>query len=171
MENKKKRSQIREFMDLALTFVIACIIFVSFRYFVRFPIVSGSSMEPTYHDNDRLAVFYTKNVDLNEIVVTWSESLDEYIVKRVIGVPGDTIKIIDGALYRNDTRVYEFYLNEETWNSSVNVNITLDDDQYFLMGDNRNHSTDSRTFGAIDKNDVFGKVICRVRHEEGNNYE
>ena len=65
MKNKKTQSPARAFLDMVLTFVIACVLFVGFRYFIRFPVVSGTSMEPTYHDGDRLAVFYTKDVKLN----------------------------------------------------------------------------------------------------------
>lgn len=171
MKNKKIHSPARAFLDMVLTFVIACVLFVGFRYFIRFPVVSGTSMEPTYHDGDRLAVFYTKDVKLNDIVVSWSETLDEYIVKRVIGMPGDKIEITAGALYRNGTRVYESYVNEIYWDSPIDVSIELKDDQYFLLGDNRNHSMDSRSFGAVPKEDIFGKVITCVQHKKEQTYE
>lgn len=166
MKNKKTQSP-RALLDTVLTFVIACVLFVGFRYFIRFPVVSGTSMEPTYHDGDRLAVFYTNDVKLNDIVVSWSETLDEYIVKRVIGTPGDKIEITGGALYRNGARVYESYINEIYWDSSIEVSVELSDDQYFLLGDNRNHSMDSRSFGAVPKDDIFGKVMTCVQHKKG----
>ena len=166
MKNKKKQSHIRAFLDTVLTFVIVCAVFVGFRSIIRFPVVSGNSMEPTYHDGDLLAVLYTQDVDRNDVVVSWSSTLDEYIVKRVIGVPGDVIDISDGALYRNDVRIYEAYINDMNWDSSVKVHIELDNDQYFLLGDNRNHSTDSRSFGALPKSDIFGKVLFCIKHKE-----
>lgn len=156
---KKKKSSLREFLDLLLTFMIASCIFIGIRYMIRFPTVNGPSMEPTYHDGDKLIVFYTHNVAQNDIVVCWSEPLNEYIVKRVIGVPGDKIEIKNGALYRNNVRVYESYVNDKDWYSEYELSLTVGDDEYFLLGDNRNHSTDSRELGAVSKNDIFGKVL------------
>lgn len=156
---KKKKSSLREFLDLLLIFVTTCCVFIGIRYMIRFPTVNGSSMEPTYHDGDKLIVFYTKNVSENDIVVSWSKPLNEYIVKRVIGVPGDKIEIKDGTLYRNGFLLYESYVKDKDWYSEYELSLTVGNDEYFLLGDNRNHSTDSRELGTVSKNDIFGKVI------------
>lgn len=156
---EQKKSKVREFLELLLTFILASCVFIGIRYMIRFPVVNGSSMEPTYHDGDKLIVLYTHNVAENDIVVSWSEPLNEYIVKRVIGVPGDKIEIKNGALYRNDVRVYESYVNDTDWYSEYELSIVVKEDEYFLLGDNRNHSTDSRELGAVTKENIFGKVL------------
>lgn len=150
---------------MIFTFLCVCTLFVGFRYFVRFPVVNGESMQPTYQDSDRLVVLYTKDLSVNDTVVVWSQSLNEYIVKRVVGVPGDTVVLENGVLSRNGVRLLEFYIKEKTW-KTVNVTVTLAEDQYFLLGDNRNHSTDSRVIGAVDRDNVFGKVLFRLQKGE-----
>lgn len=168
---QKKRSHLHEFLDTVFVFVVVCALYVVFRYFIRFPIVNGQSMEPTYHNGDKLAVLYTKNVNRNDIVVSWSEELNEYIVKRVIGIPGDKIEIQDGILYRNGFRVYESYLNDSDWHTDHSVTVLLKDDEFFLLGDNRNNSMDSREFGAISRDDIFGKVLKNMQQEKGSDNE
>lgn len=158
---KVKRSQVRSFVDMIVTFIIVCSLFVGFRYCIRFPIVNGESMQPTYQNEDRLAVLYTKDLSVNDIAVIWSQNLNEYIVKRVVGIPGDTITIKDNALYRNDVRLLEFYIQDEYW-KSTDMTVELQEDQYFVLGDNRNNSTDSRSFGVILTTDIFGKVLFRM---------
>lgn len=161
---KKRPSQLRTLLDMLVTFLLVCVLFVGFRYFIRFPVVNGDSMQPTYLDGDRLAVLYTKNLEVNDIAVAWSRNLEEYIVKRVIGVPGDTIAIKDGRLYRNGIMLLEFYIREEHWKADDRT-VVLQDGQYFLLGDNRNHSTDSRSFGTVQADDIFGRVILRLQRE------
>lgn len=165
---KTKRSQVRSLLDMLVTFIVVCVLFVSLRYFIRFPIVSGESMQPTYQNNDRLAVLYTKDLGVNDIAIVWSQNLDEYIVKRVVGIPGDTIVIKDNALYRNEARLLEFYIQDENWESQ-DMAVTLQEDQYFVLGDNRNNSTDSRAFGVVLRSDIFGKVLFRM--QKGENHE
>lgn len=161
MRGKQKKT----WWDMISTFLCVCALFVGFRYFVRFPVVNGESMEPTYQSSDRLVVLYTKDLSVNDTVVVWSESLNEYIVKRVIGMPGDTLVLKNGVLSRNGVRLLEFYIKEKTW-KTVDVTVTLAEDQYFLLGDNRNHSTDSRVLGTVYKDDVFGKVLFRLQKGE-----
>ena len=158
---KVKRSQVRSLIDMIITFVVVCALFVGFRYCIRFPIVNGESMQPTYQNEDRLAVLYTKDLNRNDIAVIWSQNLNEYIVKRVVGIPGDTITIKDNALYRNDVRLLEFYIQDIHW-KSMDATVTLQEGQYFVLGDNRNNSTDSRSFGVVLVTDIFGKVLFRM---------
>jgi len=78
-------------------------------------------------------------------------------VKRVIGLPGETIDAIDGVVYINDEPLDEPYLGDVT---TLNLDKrTLDDDEYFVMGDNRNNSRDSRSFGPIHLADILGRVV------------
>lgn len=159
--SKKKKDSTKSFLDMLMTFMITLLIFVSFRYFIRFPTVHGQSMEPTYHDGDVLAVVHTENVDTNDIIILWSDDLNEYLIKRVIGVPGDTIVIKDGSVYRNGTKLYEAYINSAHWMTDDET-WTLGSNEYFVMGDNRDHSTDSREIGVVTSGKIFGRVLFSV---------
>lgn len=79
-------------------------------------------------------------------------------VKRLIGLPGDTVEIHDGLLFLNGTRVQEPYLNEQRMEGEFDA-FTLQDNEYFVMGDNRNHSQDSRYIGPIRPSQISSKVI------------
>ena len=80
------------------------------------------------------------------------------MVKRVIAVGGDYIEIADGNVYVNGEMLDEDYIAGSTYGD---IKLNIDNDQIFVMGDNRERSTDSRYFGTVDRDDVFGKVIMR----------
>jgi signal peptidase I len=82
-------------------------------------------------------------------------------VKRIIALPGETIEIRDGVIFINNSPLDDKYASEPLWPSLSNFNaFTVRPDHYFVMGDNRNHSEDSRSFGTIHKNDIIGKVTA-----------
>lgn len=143
-------------------FICTFIVFITVFHFIRFPSVTGNSMEPTYSDNDRLIVLYTTDVKVNDIAVVWCDKLNEYIVKRIIGVGGDHIEIKNKHLYRNGVQLYETYINDQDWFDEMDyVNIVVPEGEIFVLGDNRRDSADSRMFGTLSQSDVFGKVLCR----------
>lgn len=133
--------------------------------------VSGSSMETTLHDGDNLIVeklsyrFHDpKRYDI--IVFPYQFEEDTYYIKRIIGLPGETVQVIDGYTYINgellDTDIY----GAEVMNSPgiAEVPIVLGDDEYFVLGDNRNHSSDSRdpSVGVLTKDDLIGRAWVRI---------
>lgn len=149
-----------EWLKTTMAFLISTVVMLTILHFIRFPEIDGESMQPTYQDGQRVVVLYTKNVSRGDVAIVWCDQLDEYIVKRVIGVSGDRICISNGHLYVNDKLVFEPYINDQNWVSDdfyLLTNVT--EDQLFLMGDNRCHSNDSRVFGTFPKNNVFGKAI------------
>lgn len=96
----------------------------------------------------------------DDVVVLWSDTLGEYIIKRVVGVPGDRIEIREGQVYRNGVRIYESYLNSHLWAEVMDaVDVTVPEGHIYVMGDNRDDSTDSRVIGFIEADCVFGKVL------------
>jgi len=162
----EEKSKAKSLISFIIEVVIWCIVIVVginvfFRFF-KFPEVHGSSMEPTYHDGEVLFAKVTTNVTHNDIVVVWAEEFDEYIIKRVIGVGGDHIEIKDGVLKRNGEIIQEDYLNEPSWGEGLDINVDVPAGTIYVMGDNRNHSADSRNIGCISVDEIYGKVLKKA---------
>lgn len=128
--------------------------------------VDGSSMEPTLKEGDKAitdGMFYKMfGIDRFDVVIIEHKSFDEKLVKRVIGLPGEKIKYEKGVLYVNGEKVEEDFIGEEirlqtkTRYGADTFDITLGEDEYYVLGDNRGNSTDSRYFGAIKKSNIKG---------------
>lgn len=123
--------------------------------------VVGSSMEPTYHSGQMLFCIrsYLKAPEIGDVVVAKNNRTEERsYIKRVEGVPGDTIRIQDGVLYRNGLPVEEgFDRIEDAGNYALPYQ--LKENEYFIMGDNRNDSWDSRFVGTFRKEEIRLVVI------------
>lgn len=124
-------------------------------------IVNGSSMNPNYADGDVLWVRKFDIVSLQRYQVVIAEVKGELMVKRVIGLPDESLAIVDGALFRDGEDLNDRYGYYETKPGGPNEIITLGEDEYYLMGDNRDESADSRTWGALSIDDIKGVVIFR----------
>lgn len=158
------------FMALAV-WVINTFLFVAYR-------VEGTSMDPTIHDKDMLVIdksaIWMDRLDRFDIVVFHNDKKDDY-VKRIIGLPGDEITYENDVLYVNGNRVPEKYLVEELGGKPENGvpftgNFSIEDllgskkvpkDQYFVLGDNRMVSKDSRMIGFVKKEKMVGAVSLR----------
>lgn len=146
---------------ITLAYFAILLTVVAFRYLVMTPVVvSGNSMFPTLKDSQR--GFSLKTYDEIErfdiVVVDISEFKDTpeyYIVKRVIGLPGETVSCKDNVIYINGVQIYEPFLNEDS--VTADFEITLGPDEYWCMGDNRSHSLDSRTYGAFSAEQIYSK--------------
>ena len=133
--------------------------------------VSGSSMEPTLSNNDQLILDkisyrFSEPKRFDIIVFPFQYKENTYYVKRVIGLPGETVQIdLEGNIYINGERLEEDYGKEKINFPGLAVEpITLGDDEYFVMGDNRNNSSDSRdpSVGNIRRSNIIGKAWVRI---------
>ena len=155
--------------DILFAVVIAVILI----QFVKPTIVKQSSMEPNFYEDDYLFVSkqsYTLfgEPQRGDVVVVHSSLVQEngeekMLIKRIIGLPGETIDIIDGEVYINDKKLEEDYLKEDFTSGEVK-RLVIPEGKIFCMGDNRRVSIDSRDedVGCIEIDDVIGKVVLRV---------
>ena len=133
--------------------------------------VSGSSMETTLQNGDNLIVDKIsyrfrdpKRYDI--IVFPYKYEENTYYIKRIIGLPGETVQIIDGEVYINgELLADEHYGKEVMLDPGIAAeSITLGEDEYFVLGDNRNHSSDSRdpSVGVLHRKDLIGRAWVRI---------
>ncbi|MBO4299790.1 MAG: signal peptidase I [Clostridia bacterium] len=165
-DEKKKniKKEIREWIVSLATALIVVFIIRTFLFtIIR---VDGPSMSDTLLDGDRLYVdvlnMRLDGPDRFDVVILHYPNRSENFVKRVIGVPGDTIEVKEGALIINGVEYEEPYLTPERVTSfrraANSFTVTLGDDEYFVMGDNRDNSNDSRRVGVINRGMFVGKV-------------
>ena len=145
-------------------YVLIILIVLLLKTFVISPIlVSGDSMDSTLKDGDMMLLnklaYKTNEIERFDIVVV--EHNDSYIIKRIIGLPGDTIKCIDNILYINDKVYIEEYLDENTITSDFEIE-TIPEGYYFVLGDNREVSLDSRRIGLINQDKIQGKATFTI---------
>lgn len=144
----------------ALTVILAFII----RLFVIQPfIVEGSSMEPSFHDRQYIIIdkvsYKFRQPHRGEVIVLHPPSAPEQnYIKRIIGLPGETVSVKNGEVTINGAPLTETYTQNETIPTTEVVKTTLETDQYFVLGDNRAHSSDSREFGALQKENIEGRT-------------
>lgn len=146
-----------KFIRELIPYLIIIFVVVTFRTFIVTPImVSGESMVPTL-DGGELMLLKKYDTDYKrfDIVVVNKNVEGDNLIKRVIGLPGETIRYRNNNLYINDKKVEDIHAYGDTGNFRE---ITLGDDEYFLMGDNREISLDSRSLGIIKKAEIEGTV-------------
>lgn len=138
---------------------IAVVLFRSFVFDISF--VSGNSMNDTFCEGDVLLVkARASDIERYDVVVAKAEG--QKIVKRVIAAPCETVYVEAGGVYVNGTKIknqFDFFTEDA---GLANEPYTLGEDEYFLMGDNRNHSYDSRVFGGVNVKNIKGVVLFRI---------
>ena len=145
-------------------YVIAIIVILLIKTFIASPIiVSGDSMDPTLLNGDMMILtkfsYYTSKIERFDIVVV--DHRDTLIIKRVIGLPGDTVKCIDNTLYINDKVYVENYLDEGTKTTDFETEV-IPEGHYYVLGDNREVSLDSRTIGLVKESQIEGKATLTI---------
>ena len=142
-----------------IEFIIIVIVVLLIKQFVITPIrVNQSSMNNTLYDKDIMILdkISYRFTDIKRFDIVVIKKDNEYLIKRIIGLPKETIKYVDNKLYVNDNLVEENFLHKYT--SNYELNETIPDDYYFVLGDNRPDSVDSRLIGLIKKNEIIGKT-------------
>lgn len=168
---KIEQSKMKEIIGL----VIYCIIVVAIMFFVikfvgQRTIVIGDSMNPTLHENenlitDKITYRFKEPKRFDIIVFPYKDNTSKLLIKRIIGMPGETVQIKNGRVYINDHELNENYGNAIMNDGGVADNaIILGEDEYFVLGDNRNNSQDSRfaSVGNVHRSDIIGRAWLRI---------
>ncbi len=158
--------------DVSKIVIIALLIVVPIRYFVFQPFfVRGQSMEPSFYNGDYLIVdeitYQFRDPQRGEaIVFKYPNDPDQRYIKRIIGLPGETVEIENGQVIVCRDGIPQVLDESEYLAESVStigdMEIRLDDNEYFVLGDNRSVSSDSRRWGPVPEKDVIGRVFLRA---------
>ena len=159
-------------IDFIQTLVVFGAIFTLIYLFVaQFHKVSGKSMLETMHDGDYLItekISYRLGDPHRGEIVVLKDPLDETkdFIKRIIAIPGDSVKIESGRVFVNGTQIDEPYLVPDIQTRggaflSEGTTITIEANKYLVFGDNRNHSSDSREWGGVTKEEIVGRALFR----------
>lgn len=177
-------------LEMGRVFLLAVIIIIPVRVFLFQPFfVQGSSMQPNFEDGEYLVI---SEFGYKQTTIGWSDkelftvtpfqefsrqdvavfrfpkNTEEFFIKRVIGLPGESVEIKRGKIVIYNTQYPEGFILDESAYIGVDIltadipKTTVGPDQYFLMGDNRMYSYDSRVFGPVNKDKIIGKVLLRA---------
>lgn len=166
---------LKELLETVKFVILALIIVLPIRFFIAQPfLVSGASMYPTFHNGDYLIVdqlsYRIGEVERNDVIVfKYPEDTSKFFIKRVIGLPNETIEIKkDSVIIKNEENKDGFILdqsyleNQSQKENREDKTYTLKDNEYFVMGDNRGASHDSRAWGSVPRNLIMGKPFLRL---------
>jgi len=168
---KKPKERKESIWELARFALIAVIIVVPIRIFIAQPfVVSGSSMVPTFEDGDYLIIdeisYRLGEPERGDVVIfRYPEDPKKFFIKRIVGLPSEKIQIKGNqVMIFNAENEKGFYLNEEYVKNGANNNLAfnLADDEYFVMGDNRIGSSDSRQWGPVHEDLMIGRALLRL---------
>lgn len=181
MKNKEEKNEIEEkeegssrwksiVSNIIWILVMLLAVFLIVEYVGQRTQVSGSSMEDTLHDGDNLIVdkisYRFRDPERFDIIVFLpNENEKTYYIKRIIGLPGETVQIVDGKIYINGEVLEENYGKEVIKRAErASTPIVLGGDEYFVLGDNRNNSKDSRdpSVGNVKRSSIVGRAWVRI---------
>jgi len=172
------------FVEIVKIFILAIIVILPIRVFLFQPFfVQGASMEPNFEDGQYLIVNELgyketdlkiakvksfKEIERGDVVVfRYPRNPSQFFIKRIVGLPGERVKVEDGKVFiYNSENPDGFQLEEKYLPEGLSTNGSDDyqvkDDEYYVMGDNRHHSSDSRVWGPVNKSEIVGRVLLRA---------
>jgi signal peptidase I len=158
------------FWEITKVVILALLIVLPIRYFLFQPfIVKGQSMEPNFHTGDYLIVdeisYRFSDPKRGDVIVfKYPLQPNQRYIKRVIGLPGEKVEIKNGLVFINGNPLDESsYLSQKLFTDEKGFHeIILEKDQYFVLGDNRISSSDSRVWGVVPRDKIIGKVFVRI---------
>lgn len=171
-DHKEESGKENSFLEIVRFSILALLIVVPVRMFVAQPfLVSGASMEETFQNGDYLIVdrvSYTlddpKRGDV--VIFRYPKDPSKFFIKRIIAVPGDTINITGSTVTITNTDSPEGFVVDEPYIKSMKAGITitetLGEREYFVMGDNRDESSDSRVWGVLQEERIVGRAFLRL---------
>ena len=163
----------KEIIEWARALIGALVLTAIIIFFIRPTVVYGPSMEPSYYDREYLliskAYVYAKGLDRGDVIIfkthlKLDNGSEKNLIKRVVGVAGDTVEITDGKVIINGTAIEESYTDGSLTESFGENKWMVGEDEVFVLGDNRDNSKDSRfeDVGLVNKKTIMGKVMLRV---------
>ena len=173
-EERPRRGIVRETLEIAKILFISLAIVLPIRYFIVQPfIVRGASMEPNFHDGqyliiDEISYDVRKPARGEVIVFHYPKDPSQFFIKRIIGLPNERVEIKEGrvTIFNNENQngilLDEHYLDPPNHATYPDRDVTLAPSEYFLMGDNRDFSSDSRFWGPMDKKFMVGRTLFRA---------
>ena len=170
-QRSDREKELREILGwVVYILIVICATYLIVTYVGQRTRVSGDSMEATLHDGDNLIVdkftYRFRDPERYEIIVfPYQYAEDTYYIKRIIGLPGETVQIIEGYVYINGEKLNEHYGLEVMEKAGIAKDpIELGEDEYFVLGDNRNASSDSReaSVGVLKRDDLIGRAWVRI---------
>ena len=166
------KSALLFFWEISKIVIIALLIVVPIRYFVFQPFfVRGQSMEPNFYNSDYLIIdeisyYFTEPARGEVVVFKYPNDPSQRYIKRIVGLPGETVEIQNNEIIISAEN-QRYVLNETNYLSSFSatpgsIRISLSDEEYFVLGDNRSFSSDSRRWGAVSREEIIGRVLLRM---------
>ena len=160
--------------ELARIIIIAFVLMIAFRVFIAEPfVVSGSSMVPNFHNKeylvvDKISYRFNEPARGDVIVFKYPKDTSQYFIKRIIGLPGEKVQIDDGKVkifnseHPDGSVITEPYLSSNDSTFGKDDIVTLGSGEYFVLGDNRLASSDSRVWGILPENNIVGHAWFRA---------
>ena len=164
----------RFFWELIKVFLLAMVIIVPIRYFLVQPFfVRGASMEPNFYDGEYLVVdelsYFLREARRGEVIVfRFPQNRSQFFIKRIVGLPGETVRINNGRVeIMNDDFPSGVVLDEAQYlpddiRTGGQIMVELKDQEYFVLGDNRPASSDSRSWGVLSEEEIVGRAWIRA---------
>jgi signal peptidase I len=149
------------FRDIVITVILAVVIFFALQFTVQNFVVIGASMQPSFSEGERVVAsklaYKLHEPERGDVIIFLPpNNMEDDLIKRIIGLPGETVEVKDGVVYVDGLPLLEPYIKQPpSYRYSVEI---VPEDEYWVLGDNRNNSNDSHTGWTVPREDIIGKA-------------